>query len=304
MILKKGGKGVRKKKETITGVLFSLPAIIGFLCFALGPMIASLILGFTDYSVSGSIHFCGLRNYIKMFSGEDVFFYKALSVTLKFAFLNVAVCMITGFLIALLLNSKMIKRKAVFRAVFYIPTIIPYVASAMIFMWLMSPDFGLFNIILRSIGLKGSKWIYSEQTVLPSLLILTAWTAGNVMVVFLAGLQGVPVNLYEAVEIDGGGFLSKFRYVTLPMMTPIIFFNGLMFLIASLQGFMPAAVITQGGPNNATLFYTYYMYKQAFEFSNLGYASALGWVLFIVIAVLAGIIFKTSKYWVFYSDEG
>ena len=295
---------MKKRKDTITGILFSLPAILGFLCFALGPMVVSFILGFTDYSISGSATFCGLDNYKKMFTGGDVFFFKALSVTIFFAFLNVAVCMITGFLIALLLNSKMIKRKAALRAIFYIPTIIPYVATAMIFMWMMSPDFGLFNILLKQIGLEGSKWIYDEKTVLPSLLFITAWTAGNVMVVFLAGLQGVPGNLYEAVEIDGGGFIRKFQYVTLPMMTPIIFFNGLMFLIASMQGFMPAAVITQGGPNNATLFYTYYMYKQAFEFSNLGYASALGWVLFLVIAVLAAIIFKTSKYWVFYSDEG
>ncbi len=295
---------MKKRKDTITGILFSLPAILGFLCFALGPMVVSFILGFTDYSISGSATFCGLDNYKKMFTGGDVFFFKALSVTIFFAFLNVAVCMITGFLIALLLNSKMIKRKAALRAIFYIPTIIPYVATAMIFMWMMSPDFGLFNILLKQIGLEGSKWIYDEKTVLPSLLFITAWTAGNVMVVFLAGLQGVPGNLYEAVEIDGGGFIRKFQYVTLPMMTPIIFFNGLMFLIASMQGFMPAAVITQGGPNNATLFYTYYMYKHAFEFSNLGYASALGWVLFLVIAILAAIIFKTSKYWVFYSDEG
>ena len=299
-----GGREVKKRKDTITGILFSLPAILGFLCFALGPMVVSFILGFTDYSISGSATFCGLDNYKKMFTGGDVFFFKALSVTIFFAFLNVAVCMITGFLIALLLNSKMIKRKAALRAIFYIPTIIPYVATAMIFMWMMSPDFGLFNILLKQIGLEGSKWIYDEKTVLPSLLFITAWTAGNVMVVFLAGLQGVPGNLYEAVEIDGGGFIRKFQYVTLPMMTPIIFFNGLMFLIASMQGFMPAAVITQGGPNNATLFYTHYMYKQAFEFSNLGYASALGWVLFLVIAILAAIIFKTSKYWVFYSDEG
>ena len=299
-----GGREVKKRKDTITGILFSLPAILGFLCFALGPMVVSFILGFTDYSISGSATFCGLDNYKKMFTGGDVFFFKALSVTIFFAFLNVAVCMITGFLIALLLNSKMIKRKAALRAIFYIPTIIPYVATAMIFMWMMSPDFGLFNILLKQIGLEGSKWIYDEKTVLPSLLFITAWTAGNVMVVFLAGLQGVPGNLYEAVEIDGGGFIRKFQYVTLPMMTPIIFFNGLMFLIASMQGFMPAAVITQGGPNNATLFYTYYMYKQAFEFSNLGYASALGWVLFLVIAILAAIIFKTSTYWVFYSDEG
>ena len=282
---------MKKRKDTITGILFSLPAILGFLCFALGPMVVSFILGFTDYSISGSATFCGLDNYKKMFTGGDVFFFKALSVTIFFAFLNVAVCMITGFLIALLLNSKMIKRKAALRAIFYIPTIIPYVATAMIFMWMMSPDFGLFNILLKQIGLEGSKWIYDEKTVLPSLLFITAWTAGNVMVVFLAGLQGVPGNLYEAVEIDGGGFIRKFQYVTLPMMTPIIFFNGLMFLIASMQGFMPAAVITQGGPNNATLFYTYYMYKQAFSSMKYGYGSSVA-IMIVIICMVVGMLFR------------
>ena len=254
-------------------------------------MVASLILGFTEYTISSAPRFVGLDNYNRMFSGQDVFFYQALSVTLKFALMNVAVCMLTAFAVALLLNSEAVKCRGLFRSVFYIPTIIPYVATAMIFMWMMSPDFGLFNILLRGIGLKGGKWIYSEGTVLHSLLIITAWTAGNIIVVFLAGLQGVPKQLYEAVEVDGGNGFHKFVYITLPMVTPIVFFNGLMFMIAS------------GGPNNATLFYTYYMYKQAFEFSNMGYASALGWVLFLVIALIAAFIFKTSKYWVFYSDE-
>ena len=297
--------GLKKKqrKECLVGILFSLPAIIGFLCFAIGPMIVSLVLGFTEYTISSPPQFVGLENYKKMFSGEDPFFYQAISVTLRFAVMNVAVCMLTGFIIAMLLNSKSLKGRTFFRSIFYIPTIIPYVATAMVFMWLMSPDFGLFNIALRGIGLKGSKWIYDESTVLPSLLLITSWTAGNVMVVFLAGLQGVPAQLYEAVEVDGGSALHKFWFVTLPMMTPIVFFNGLMFLIASLQGFMPAAVITEGGPNNRTLVYTCYMYRQAFEFSHMGYSSALGWILFLIIALVAGAIFKSSKYWVFYSDE-
>ncbi len=301
--MKRVTRKTKERREMVTGILFSLPAIIGFFCFALGPMVASLILGFTEYTISSAPRFVGLDNYIRMFSGQDVFFYQALSVTLKFALMNVAVCMLTAFVVALLLNSEAVKCRGLFRSVFYIPTIIPYVATAMIFMWMMSPDFGLFNILLRGIGLKGGKWIYSEGTVLHSLLIITAWTAGNIIVVFLAGLQGVPKQLYEAVEVDGGNGFHKFAYITLPMVTPIVFFNGLMFMIASLQGFMPAAVITSGGPNNATLFYTYYMYKQAFEFSNMGYASALGWVLFLVIALIAAFIFKTSKYWVFYSDE-
>ncbi len=301
--MKRVTRKTKERREMVTGILFSLPAIIGFFCFALGPMVASLILGFTEYTISSAPRFVGLDNYIRMFSGQDVFFYQALSVTLKFALMNVAVCMLTAFAVALLLNSEAVKCRGLFRSVFYIPTIIPYVATAMIFMWMMSPDFGLFNILLRGIGLKGGKWIYSEGTVLHSLLIITAWTAGNIIVVFLAGLQGVPKQLYEAVEVDGGNGFHKFAYITLPMVTPIVFFNGLMFMIASLQGFMPAAVITSGGPNNATLFYTYYMYKQAFEFSNMGYASALGWVLFLVIALIAAFIFQTSKYWVFYSDE-
>ncbi|KMW22218.1 carbohydrate ABC transporter permease [Enterocloster citroniae] len=293
----------KRRKENMIGILFSLPAILGFICFALGPMLASLVLGFTEYTTSSSPHFVGLENFKRMFSGQDTFFYQALSVTLHFAVMNVIVCMTTGFAIAMLLDHRSMRFRPFFRAVFYIPTIIPYVATAMVFMWMMSPDFGLFNIILKGLGFTGSKWIYSESTVLRSLLLITSWTAGNVMVVFLAGLQGVPRQLYEAVEVDGGNSLHKFMYVTIPMMTPIVFFNGLMFLIASLQGFMPAAVITAGGPNNATLFYTYYMYRQAFEFSNMGYASALGWILFVVIAIITGIVFKTSKYWVFYSDE-
>lgn len=301
--MKRVTRKTKERREMVTGILFSLPAIIGFFCFALGPMVASLILGFTEYTISSAPRFVGLDNYIRMFSGQDVFFYQALSVTLKFALMNVAVCMLTAFAVALLLNSEAVKCRGLFRSVFYIPTIIPYVATAMIFMWMMSPDFGLFNSLLRGIGLKGGKWIYSEGTVLYSLLIITAWTAGNIIVVFLAGLQGVPKQLYEAVEVDGGNGFHKFAYITLPMVTPIVFFNGLMFMIASLQGFMPAAVITSGGPNNATLLYTYYMYKQAFEFSNMGYASALGWVLFLMIALIAAFIFKTSKYWVFYLDE-
>jgi len=194
----------RKNKNTLAGVLFSLPAIIGFICFSAGPMIASLVLSFTKYTVGTTPNFVGLDNYIRMFSGADTLFYKSLRATLLFVMLNVPTCLITAFIIALLLNNRTVRGLSFFRAVFYIPTIIPIVATAMIYMWMMSPDFGLFNVILRTLHLPASQWIYGEKTVLPSLLLMTAWTCGNIMVVFLAGLQGVPKELYEALEVDGG----------------------------------------------------------------------------------------------------
>ena len=188
------------------------------------------------------------------------------------------------------------------RAAFYIPTILPIVATAMIFMWIMSPDFGLLNAILEALHLPTSDWIYGNAA-LPSLLLMTAWTSGNIMVVFLAGLQGVPQELYESIEVDGGGAWAKFWYCTFPHMTPTIFFNTVMFVISSMQAFLPAYIMTQGGPNNKTNFLVYYLYRVAFEFQNIGKASSLGWVLFVMILVVVGALFWSSKYWVFYSDE-
>lgn len=291
-----------RQRENIIGFLFSLPAIIGFLAFSLGPMIASLALSFTDYSISHSTQFIGLQNYAEMLSGQDTFFWNSVKVTLVFSLMNVPVCIVTAFVIAMLLNSKRLRGLTFLRAAFYIPTILPIVATAMIFMWIMSPDFGLLNAILEALHLPTSDWIYGNAA-LPSLLLMTAWTSGNIMVVFLAGLQGVPESLYEAIEVDGGGAWAKFIYCTFPHMTPTIFFNTVMFVISSMQAFLPAYIMTQGGPNNRTNFLVYYLYRVAFELQDIGKASSLGWVLFVMILVVVGVLFWSSKYWVFYGDE-
>lgn len=301
---KKSKKILSKKlRENVMGLLFTLPAIIGFLVFAAGPMIASFILSFTDYSIIRPTTYVGVENFVNLLSGQDTFFYNSVKVTVIFVILNVPVCICTAFLVALILNSEKLKGLPFFRACFYIPTIIPIVATAMIFMWLMSPDFGLFNFILDKFHLPESKWIYGESTALVSLLLMTAWTSGNIMVVFLAGLQGVPKELYEAVYVDGGNSWAKFRHITLPMMTPTIFFNTVMFLISSMQAFLPAYIMTQGGPNNATNFLVYYLYRTAFEFQEVGKAAALGWILFLMVALASAILFWSSRYWVVYGDE-
>lgn len=299
----KPGKTDRQKKETITGILFTLPAIIGFILFSAGPMIASFIMSFTDYSITKPAKFIGLANYNQLFSGQDTFFYNSVKVTLIFAMMNVPVCILTAFLVALMLNSKKLKAQSTLKVAFYVPTIVPIIATAMIFMWMMSPDFGLFNAIFKIFGLPPGKWIYAENSVLPSLLVMTAWGSGNIMVVFLAGLQGIPGHLYEAIVVDGGGTFTKFRHVTLPLMTPTIFFNMVMFLISSMQAFLQAYIMTQGGPNNSTNFVVYYLYRIAFEFQEIGKATSLGWVLFLMIVSVSALLFWSSKYWVVYGDE-
>lgn len=292
-----------ERRNLRAGLLFSLPALLGFLLFTAGPMIISLVMSFTDYSIAKPVSFVGLKNYVDLFSGQDIFFWNSVKVTLIFALCNVPACLVTAFLIALLLNMKKLPCLPFLRAVFYIPTIIPIIATAMIFMWMMSPDFGLFNYLLGLLGLPGSGWIYDASSVLPSLLMMTAWCSGNIMVVFLAALQGIPRSLYEAIEVDGGGQIRKFRHITLPMMTPTIFFNLVMFMVSSLQAFLQAYIMTQGGPLNSTNYLVYYLYRTAFEFMEMGKASALGWVLFVIIASLTGLMFYLSKYWVVYGDE-
>ena len=296
-------KSRTEKRNLRIGLLFAMPAILGFLLFTAGPMLASLVMSFTDYTISKPVSFVGMDNYVNFFSGKDTFFWNSVRVTVIFALCNVPACLLPAFLIALLLNKKNLPGLPFLRAVFYIPTIIPIIATAMIFMWMMSPDFGLFNSILDALGLPTSSWIYGKDSVLPSLLMMTAWCSGNIMVVFLAALQGIPTSLYEAIEVDGGNWATKFRHITLPMMTPTIFFNMVMFLVSSLQAFLQAYIMTQGGPMDSTNYLVYYLYRIAFEYMEIGRASALGWVLFAVIAVLVGMLFWSSKHWVVYGDE-
>jgi len=282
------------------GLLFTAPAILGFVIFTLGPMIASLALSLTDYNVfKDQTSFVGFSNYTRLFSGEDDLFYKSLGVTFYFVVLRVPAVIIISFAIALLLNMN-IKGRAMFRTIIYLPSIVPAVASAMIWMWLMNPDLGLLNSLLGWLHLPSSNWLYAEDSVIPSVVLTTLWGIGSTVIIFLAGLSGIPQSYYEAIEVDGGGWYSKLRQITIPMVTPTLFFNTIMTLIGSFQVFNEAYILTQGGPNNRSLFYVFYLWRTGFRDAEMGYASALAWVLFVIIMVFTYIVFKTSKSWVYY----
>jgi multiple sugar transport system permease protein len=290
------------RMERNWGILFALPAILGFFIFVFGPMIASLIISLTNWSIGSDVKFIGFGNYHHMVT-QDELFSKSLFVTLYYALGSVPLGIIFSFIIAMLLNQK-VRGLAVFRTIYYLPVLVPSIANSMLWLWLFNPEFGLFNSVLSTVGLPGSQWIYSENTAIPSLIIMSTWGVGNAAVIFLAGLQGVPGHLYEAVVVDGGGAFRKFWHVTLPSMTPTIFFNLIMAVIGSLQVFDQAYVMTNGGPSNATLFYIFYLYRKAFTETQMGYASALAWILFLMIMALTALVFRSSRFWVYYEGEG
>ncbi|MDD3172722.1 MAG: sugar ABC transporter permease [Herbinix sp.] len=293
---------LRKKRENIAGFFFSLPCIIGFIMFAAIPMMVSLGLSFTDYNVINHSTFVGLDNYSKLFNGDDPYFYKSLKVTIYYVALSVPTSIIFSFSIAMLLNRD-IKGKGIFRTLFYLPSIVPTVAISAIWLWVLNPDFGLANSILKSIGLSPSRWLTSEATVIPTLVFINLWTTGSTMVIFLAGMQDVPRQLIEAVEIDGGGFRTKLFHVIVPMMTPTIFYNVVMGFISGFQVFAQSYIMTSGGPNNSSLFYVFYLYREAFQFMRMGSACSIAWVLFIIIMIFTAILFKLQNKWVYYGGE-
>lgn len=288
-----------RKKESIAGYLFTLPAILGLILWTIGPIIASLILSFTDYKViASSISWVGLDNYLTIFT-EDLYFKQSVIVTFYFAFFSTFATLVAALIVAMLMNLK-VKGQSVWRTIYYLPVLVPAVASNILWMWLFNPEFGLLNSILRFFGLPPSMWIFNEATVIPSLVLLAIWGCGGAALIFLAGLQDVPKDQIEAVELDGGNHWHKFRYVTIPTLSPIIFFNLIMGLIGAFQTFNQAYIMTGGGPNNASLFYVYLIYREAFVNSNMGYASALAWILFIVISIFTLLIFRWGKSWVYY----
>jgi len=225
------------RKGLFYGLLFTSPAILGFLLFTLGPMIASLVLSLTDYNVfKADTSFISFDNYIRLFSGEDDLFYNSLGVTFYFVLLRVPAVIIISFAVAILLNMK-VKGRAMFRTIIYLPSIVPAVASAMIWMWLLNPDLGLVNSVLSWLGLPTSSWLYGEGSVIPSVVLTTLWGIGGTVIIFLAGISGIPQQYYEAIDVDGGGWYSKLRHITIPMVTPTIFFNTIMTIINSFQVF-------------------------------------------------------------------
>ena len=288
----------RRRNEALWGILFAAPAVLGFLLWQLGPIVASLGIAFTDWRIIGTPHWIGLENFRTMFTSDGLFF-KSLGVTAYYSLVSVPLRLIVAFALALLLNQK-IRGLPIFRTIFYLPSLVPLIASSVLWIWLFNPDFGLLNALLEFLHLPTLQWIYDSSTVIPSLILMSVWDVGPLMIIFLAGLQGVPRQLYEAVDIDGGNALHRLRHVTLPMVTPTILFNLILSIIGAMQTFTQGYVMTQGGPANSSLFYVLYLYQKAFQQSQMGYASALAWVLFILIAILSLLVFRTSSSWVYY----
>ncbi len=289
-----------KSRENLTGYLFIAPWLIGFLVFTLGPFIQSFYLSFTRYNIVQPPKFIGLANY-RMMLFDDELFWKSLWVTIRFALCSVPMVLVIGVLLALLLNSN-VRGIDAFRTIFYLPSIIPTVATSSIFMWILNPQVGMVNQILDLIGIKGPAWL-SDPTWTPwSLVFMSVWGAGGSMVIYLAGLKDIPTYLYEAATLDGAGPIQKLKAVTLPMLSPVIFFNLVMGIIGTFQYFTQAFMISkgQGGPEDSTLFYALYMFQRSWKYMDMGYGSAMAWVLFVIIILITAVIFRSHTRWVHY----
>ena len=292
-----------KRQEAVAGFIYISPWLLGFLAFTAFPFLASFYLSFTDYTVVSQPRFAGFSNYVEALSGDDLF-WGSLRRTFTYAIVGVPLGILGSLACALLLNQAL-KGTTLFRVLFFLPSLTPLVALALLWQWIFQPDFGVLNFLLAKVGIDGPGWLSSIEWALPSLIIMALWgtVGGGQMVIFLAGLQGVPQELYEAVEIDGGGPWYKFRHVTLPMISPTMFFNLILGIIGALRVFTVAYVSTEGGPAYATWFYILHLYTQAFKYFNMGYASALAWIFFIILIVFTYLQVRASRHWVFYAGE-
>lgn len=287
--------------KTIEGYLFISPWIVGFILFTAGPVVASLGLSFYQWSLIRPPRFVGLENYVTMFT-NDPLFWQSLRVTLLYVAVAVPLQIAFALFLAILLNQK-VRAIPVFRTIFYLPSVVSGVAIAVLWLWLYQPELGLINDLLSKVGIDGPAWLISKLWALPAIIGASLWTVGGTMIIFLAGLQDMPQHLYEAAALDGAGEWAKFRHVTLPMLSPVIFFNLVLGLIAAFRMFELPLVMTQGGPINATMFYALYLYLSAFKFLKMGYAAALAWVLFIIIMIVTGLQLKLARRWVYYEFE-
>ena len=289
------------QSESLTGLLFVSPFIVGFVLFSAIPMVASFVLSLTDFDPRepDEIRFIGLANYARLVADPAVG--ASLGVTVRFALLVVPLTLGAALGVAMLVNSKLLAGRNVFRTLFYLPMQIPIVASTLVWMGVLHATTGWLNLSLGAIGLDGPNWLQSPTWVGPALALMGLWGIGNMMLIFLAGLQGVPSELYDAAKVDGAGPLASFRHVTLPQISPVLFYNLIIALIAAFQYFTQAYIISngRGDPDGATSFFNLTLYRQAFGFFNMGYASALAWVLVVIVLGLTILLFRTSRGWVF-----
>jgi multiple sugar transport system permease protein len=296
-------------KEQRAAYVFLIPALLGLSFITYIPLLAAMSIGFTDLrtghfvrnSVLPSPRFVGLDNFIEIFTNPSIDFLHSISITVYYSVFAVISSILYSLLIAILLNRKIPGRGAL-RAIFYLPYILPAAAVMISWNFLLRFEGGLINYFLVNLGFERSHFLSSSETVIPSLVMIAVWQCGNLIVIFLAGLQNVPRVYLEASEIDGAGFLRRFWHITIPCLTPIIFFNMLMSLVVSLQVVVPALAVTRGGPGRSTMFMSFLMYHIGFRDGHLARGSAIAFVFFIISAVLAAIIFITSKSWIFYEE--
>ncbi|GAB4563934.1 MAG: sugar ABC transporter permease [Anaerolineae bacterium] len=288
-----------RAQEAVWFHIFILPWLLAFLIFTLGPMIASLALAFTRYNAIQPPQFVGLKNFILL--ANDEIFWKSMRVTLVYTVVFVPLQLSSSLFLAILLNTR-VPGMRVIRTIYYLPSILPAVVTALVWVWMFNPDFGLLNYLIYVLtGVKGPNWLGSERWVMPAIIISGLWGIGSGVIIFLAALQNVPQELYEAAELDGASMFSRFWNITVPMISPVIMYNLLIGMIWAFQTFARIYVMTEGGPNYASYFYNLYLYHNAFSYLKLGLASAQAWILFVIILILTLIALKTSGRWVYYA---
>lgn len=300
------------RRNLLLGLAFISPWIVGFLTFTLYPMLASLYYSFTDFKILDAPRWVGFANYMQMF--RDPLFWKSLTNTLYLAVVGTPLAVIVALGIALLLNTKGLRGIGLFRTFFFLPVIFPVVAASILWLWLLNPPYGLVNQLLGLVGIHGPGWFYDANWAKNGIILMAIWGAGDVVIIYLGALQGVSRSLYEAAEIDGAGPWTRFWNVTVPMISPAILFNLITQGIAAFQSFTQAYVVSAGisnsgsaaaigGTQNSLLFYGLNLYNNAFRYFHMGYASALAWVLFIIILLATFVLFRLSRGRVYYEGE-
>jgi multiple sugar transport system permease protein len=287
-------------RDTFRGYAFIFPVVLGLLIWTFGPMLASAYYSLTNYNLLKPPVLVGLDNYVNLFTIDDLFV-QSVFVTIRYVLMFVVFSQVLSLALALLLTQK-VRLLGLFRTLYYLPIVIPYIASALLWRYLFDKDVGPINAVLGAVGVQGPSWLGSPQWALFSLVIISVWGSAVSTIIYVAGLQQVPEELYEAAKIDGAGGLAQFIRITIPMLSPTILFNVVTTVIAAFQFFVPAYILTQGGPVHSTYVYNLNLYDKAFSWLQMGYASAMAWVLFAIIIVLTGLIFRSSPLWVYYES--
>ncbi len=291
----------KRRQEIVGGYLFISPWLIGFLLFIAGPVLMSLFVSFTRWNIVGDPKWVGLANYERIFT-VDKDFIQALKVTFRYSLVYLPLTTVLGLATAMALNTK-VRGVGIFRSFFYMPYMAPQIAATLVWMWMLNPRYGLINTVLGWIGIEGPNWLHDPQTAIYGLMLIGLWGVGGSAVIYLAGLQNIPQHLYDAAEVDGANAWQQFRHVTLPMLSPTIFYVVVIELIGVFQTFTSSFVATGGGPLKSTFFYMLYVYTKAWESLRMGYASALAWILTVIILLITLLILRSSPLWVHYEAE-